>query len=251
MSAPLRNQGLGVNGDIKFASDISSLRNVLSNFDFSATFETDAFIDHSDINARFVITDSEYNYITDRYIHSYYHDGNGESFSDGSTTQIDYINPLSADKWAIRDLVQSIADNDIESGYAFLQPNSIGAQGIAGSFYDHANYSHNDVEALVDSSPYVIQLDGIGISEDWSSLDDIEPIQIESSDILDLTFSQPEIQISDYLDADGKVDYLAISDDIELKVLVGKDIVDYKGLWVKMAGISTLTFIRTTERPAI
>tara|TARA_Y100001933_G_C19002709_1_gene565289 strand:+ start:413 stop:3616 length:3204 start_codon:yes stop_codon:yes gene_type:complete len=222
-------KGLGVNGNIKFASDISSLRNALSSFDFSATFETDAYIDHSDINARFIITDSEYNYITDKHIHSYYNENSGESFFDGSETKLDYINPLSNEKWPIRDLVESIASNGVESGYAFLQPNSIGVQGIAGSFHDYANYSHDDVQTLVDSSPYVIELDGIGISEDWSSLDDIEPIQIESADILGLTFSQPEIQISDYLDVDGKVDYLAISDDIELKVLVGKDIVAYKG----------------------
>ena len=85
-------KGQGINGDIRLASDISSLRDALSNFDFSATFETDSYIKHSNINGRIVITDSEFNKITDSHFHNFYDDYAGESYFDGSSTQIDYQN---------------------------------------------------------------------------------------------------------------------------------------------------------------
>ena len=67
-------KGLGINGDIKLATDISSLRNALSDFELSATLDTNVKINYSDISSRFVLTDSEFNYVTDRYIHNWYDD---------------------------------------------------------------------------------------------------------------------------------------------------------------------------------
>ena len=64
-------KGQGINGDIRLATDISSLRDALSNFDYSATFDTNSKINYSSIDSRFVITDSDFNYITDRYVRLY------------------------------------------------------------------------------------------------------------------------------------------------------------------------------------
>ena len=146
-------KGQGINGDIRLATDISSLRDALSNFDYSATFDTNSKINYSSVDSRFVITDSDFNYITDRYVHNWYDDYAGDIYSDGTNTSVDYHNSLSNDKWSTRDIIESISNEDFESGYAFLQPNSINLQGIASYFNDHSNYSYDDIQTLVETSP--------------------------------------------------------------------------------------------------
>ena len=71
-------KGQGINGDIRLATDISSLRDALSNPEYSATFDTNSKINYSSIDSRFVITDSDFNYITDRYVHNWYDDYVGD-----------------------------------------------------------------------------------------------------------------------------------------------------------------------------